>query len=36
MELAENDCENQKNQNRNDSNSDYPIGSHPKQRKRGQ
>jgi hypothetical protein len=31
MELAVNDSENQKNQNRNDSNSDHPIGSHPKQ-----
>lgn len=30
MELAVNDSENQKNQNRNDSNSDHPIGSHPK------
>lgn len=31
MELAVNDSENQKNQNCNDSNSDHPIRSHPKQ-----
>lgn len=36
MELAVNDSENQKNQNRNDSNSDHPIGSHPKQHIKGQ
>ena len=29
MELPVNDRENQEHQNRNDSNSDHPIGSHP-------